>query len=187
MKNRLASLFSTIVIAGTIGATIFGCSSKDKTTVTVPPTADFKTKKALVYTDSAFVISLPTAFTPNGDGINDGYFPVSTHLTNTHFQLTISTLSGTVVYQSNDFSAAWNGKTTTGATATDYKYNVAISFSTLKGKNVDTSTYLYLVPTNKTTFCASFVPTDTAYYIFPDQLDIATGHKTYNTNETVCP
>ncbi len=177
-----------ILAAICIGGTFFACKKKDSTaTIPVTPTAaDFKVKKVLDYTDSAFVLSLPTAFTPNGDGVNDVYAPIATHLTDTHFQLTVSTLSGVVVYTTNDCTSGWNGHNTSGALMTDYKYNVAISFSTAKGKNVDTSTYLYLVPTNPSLHCATFMIADTGSYIFPDQIDVLTGYKAYNTNEVVC-
>ena len=166
-------------------ALLLACEKNKKINpVDPPPTFDFKTKKKLVYTDSAFMISLPTAFTPNGDGVNDGFSPIATHLGSSHYQLTITTLSGTVVYQTTDNTLAWNGRSTTGATLTDYKYNVAISFSTARGRNVDTSTYLYLVPTTNT--CARFVWADTSFYAFPDQLD-TNGMRAYLTNEVVCP
>ncbi len=166
---------------------IFSCSKKDNNPSPTPvtPVADFKTKKMLTYTDSSFLLTLPTAFTPNGDGVNDVYAPMGMHITNTNYSLTITTMAGTTVFQTNDHSVAWMGRNSSGAMQTDYKYNVAISFKTATGKIIDTSTYLYLVPT--TTTCTKMVATDTAYYAFPDQLDMTTGLKTFATNEAICP
>ncbi len=167
-------------------AAFFSCSKKDNSTpITVTPTADFKNKKKLVYADSSFLLTLPTAFTPNGDGVNDTYFPIGMHISNAHYSLTITTVAGATVYQTNDYTAAWNGRNTSGIVQTDYKYNVAISFTTARGRAVDTSTYVYLIPTTNT--CAKLVWADTAYYAFPDQIDISTGFRAYATNEVVCP
>lgn len=107
------------------------------------------------------------------------------HISNTSFSLTITTMAGATVFQTNDHAVAWTGRNASGVVQTDYKYNVAISFKTAVGKTVDTSTYLYLVPT--TTTCAKMVAADTAYYAFPDQLDVTTGLRTYATNEVTCP
>jgi len=52
---------------------------------------------------------LPTAFTPNGDGINDYFKPVSSEPLS-EYQLFIFDRWGEVVFQSSDFEQGWDGR-----------------------------------------------------------------------------
>lgn len=52
----------------------------------------------------------PTAFSPNGDGINDEFFPIGIDLVNMNFQLLIYDRWGNIVYESMNIDYKWNGE-----------------------------------------------------------------------------
>lgn len=52
----------------------------------------------------------PTAFSPNGDGINDEFFPIGIDLINMNFQLLIYDRWGNIVYESMNIDYKWNGE-----------------------------------------------------------------------------
>lgn len=66
----------------------------------------------------------PNAFTPDGDGINDVFFPVYSSVS--EFQMTIFDRWGHVVFKTEDINTPWDGKVNGGTDATTgvyvYKY-----------------------------------------------------------------
>ncbi|MBL7105506.1 MAG: gliding motility-associated C-terminal domain-containing protein [Bacteroidales bacterium] len=63
-----------------------------------------------IFVEVRFRVLAPTAFSPNGDGIND-YFRVRGLGTDLHtFDLTIFDRWGAIVFETNDFDTFWNGK-----------------------------------------------------------------------------
>lgn len=66
----------------------------------------------------------PTIFTPNGDLINDQFFPVGRDIDS--FKMSIHDRWGKVVFTSTNI--AWNGKRSNGATATagEYLYQITV-------------------------------------------------------------
>ncbi|MBK7288211.1 MAG: gliding motility-associated C-terminal domain-containing protein [Flavobacteriales bacterium] len=66
----------------------------------------------------------PNAFTPDGDGINDVFFPVYSSVS--EFQMTIFDRWGHVVFETEDINTPWDGKVNGGTDATTgvyvYKY-----------------------------------------------------------------
>lgn len=66
----------------------------------------------------------PNAFTPDGDGINDVFFPV--HSSVSEFNMVIFDRWGHVVFETDDINTAWDGKVNGGTDATSgvyvYKY-----------------------------------------------------------------
>lgn len=54
------------------------------------------------------VIYIPSAFTPNGDGLNDYFFPVTNNFNRLHVK--IFNRWGEVVFESNDFYPGWDGQ-----------------------------------------------------------------------------
>ncbi|NQU34550.1 MAG: gliding motility-associated C-terminal domain-containing protein [Bacteroidetes bacterium] len=52
----------------------------------------------------------PNAFTPNGDGLNDEFKPVTNTIDIAPFTLLIYNRWGALIYQTNDISQGWDGK-----------------------------------------------------------------------------
>ncbi len=84
--------------------------------------------KDTIFVDNACPFFIPTAFTPNNDGINDAY-KIITDGTN-DFELSIFNRWGKMVYHSSDPDESWNG-TFEGLPEEmgTYIYAVAIQFS----------------------------------------------------------
>ena len=125
-------------------------------------------------------IYLATAFTPNGDGLNDlygvqgasalspGYF--------SSFLMKIYDTTGTLVFQSIGATVRWDGMDmTTGTQSTRYKFYVKINYTTAGNITDSGGTYLFLLSSNATRTCVTRVYTDTAKYEFVDQFDARTG------------
>jgi gliding motility-associated-like protein len=55
-------------------------------------------------------IYTPTAFSPNGDGINDEFKPVIAGDENQPYEMTIYDRNGLVVFETNDINKGWDGK-----------------------------------------------------------------------------
>lgn len=58
-----------------------------------------------------FHLFSPDAFTPNDDGINDGFLPPLLQDINYPYKMSIYTVSGNEIFSSNQKGVAWNGKT----------------------------------------------------------------------------
>ncbi len=58
-------------------------------------------------------VRLPNAFTPNGDGVNDLFAPVFNH-TPSSYHLVITDRWGTVLFETTDPAAAWDGRDSRG-------------------------------------------------------------------------
>lgn len=101
----------TVIDPGIYSLTITtsdGCKSTDSTTVSLEcPTTVF----------------MPTAFTPNGDGVNDTYLPIGYNITK--YTIRIFNRWGQLVYVSSDFTTGWDGRA--------------------KGVKCETGSYLYYV------------------------------------------
>ncbi len=73
--------------------------------VTVPITLDIERS------DCAPEIFFPNVFSPNGDGLNDEFFPsIGTSLTFSSYDLKVFNRWGQVVYQSTAFDRGWDGQ-----------------------------------------------------------------------------
>lgn len=163
--------------------TIIGCSHQKNTLV--KPVAK-SSNNPLLYIDSPFAFVLPNAFTPNGDGKNDLYRPVSAGLTNNNFRLTITRQNGDTVFQSVDYHTAWQGIDMQGHPDTTYRHNVFVTFTNAHGSTIDTSTILYLL-TPSPQGCIRAIQPDLQTYIFEDQLDPTNFRSVYPTSESFCP
>ena len=133
---------------------------------------------------------LPTAFTPNGDGIDDVYRILGNQSDIARFLLTIYDTTGTLVFRSTAASRAWDGTdTTTGKLSTKYKFYVEIAYTTTGNKSVSAGTFLFLLSTNTSLGCLNIAPADSASYEFEDQFNIVTGsgfNPSIASNETFC-
>jgi len=189
MKKTLILALAVVAIYG------FATGCKKSDTGTTPASTDtltaFAKNLALTCTHAfsaqgdSSIFALPTAFTPNGDGVNDVYHIMGLYPYFTTYQLTVYKINGTKVFQTTNAATSWQGTDTTGAKCTDYKYWVKIKYTT-PDKSVDTGTYLFLLPTNTAMSCVNRVTADTASYKFPDQFNVNTGTFSYSTNEVFC-
>lgn len=66
----------------------------------------------VVFTSPPEIIKIffPNAFTPNGDGLNDVFKPVTNSLDCEHYSISIYNRWGAMIYQSNDITVGWDGK-----------------------------------------------------------------------------
>jgi len=71
-----------------------GCSTKTSQSITI---------------EQNYTLLAPTAFTPNGDNMNDDFMPKALLLKELPFTLTIYDRQGKLVYQTTDSSQPWDG------------------------------------------------------------------------------
>jgi gliding motility-associated-like protein len=141
----------------------------------------------LIYVDSPFALIAPTAFTPNGDGINDAYGIFCTDTNSDSFLLKVIRTNGDVVFQTTDRMFRWDG-TVNGKLAQDYGYNVSIRFrDTKSGQLIDTTTYLFCPTTDTTRWCLQVPDSDIPKYLFGDQIDPNNIPFFLATMERFCP
>ena len=132
-------------------------------------------------------ICLPTAFTPNGDGINDLHHIMKFSLSiYSSFQLTIYRTTGDKVIQLSNANSSWDGVDSARYVCKDSRYYVTIKYTTAGGISVDTGTYVYLLQSNASKTCVNAIEADKPYYKFPDQWDPITVTFPYITNEIFC-
>lgn len=62
------------------------------------------------YTEERPEFFIPSAFTPNGDGLNDVFY-VKANFEPTHYDLTIMNRGGDVVFRAKNINVGWDGKT----------------------------------------------------------------------------
>jgi gliding motility-associated-like protein len=70
--------------------------------------ADSTSKEIFIKQD--FSIYFPNAFTPNGDGDNEGWKPEGTGIDENNYQLYIYDRWGEMIFKTQDFNEYWNGK-----------------------------------------------------------------------------
>jgi gliding motility-associated-like protein len=108
-SNSNATNQLTNVVAGTYQVTVTDAANCTSTSsVTVSLTACGNTPSPTTPIDSLVVLEMPTVFTPNGDGANDLYVPVSEH----GIQLksfVILNRWGNVMHETSS-SISWDGK-----------------------------------------------------------------------------
>lgn len=56
-------------------------------------------------------VYIPNAFTPDGDGINDFFFPKGANLSSTNFEMLIFNRWGELIFESYHMDNAWDGRT----------------------------------------------------------------------------
>jgi gliding motility-associated-like protein len=78
-----------------------------------------------------FFFNIPTAFTPNGDNLNDFFRPVATGDLIRQFSMVIYNRWGQMIFETSDYSAGWDGKDATAGV-----YGWVISYSDMVGKFV---------------------------------------------------
>ncbi len=123
---------------------------------------------------------VPTAFTPNGDGMND-VFQVSYDKLNTDSSvITIWDMQGTMVF-TGKITQRWEGVDLKGAKCPAGQYPVNVKLMDINGTVVNTCTCVTLLK-----YSGSCIPTGGTTYYFPDQIDVTTGFS-FATNDKLCP
>ena len=69
-----------------------------------------------------FLVFIPTAFTPNGDGMNEALFVLGDDIDRTDFRLMIFDRWGERIFETTDLSEGWDGSYK-GSPAQDGVYN----------------------------------------------------------------
>jgi len=178
----------TSVLAGLM--IINGCTKPNIVSSGVSAFADSLAKnctQAFVGPGDSGNYCLPTAFTPNGDGINDFYLiQGGGNGTFSSFNISIYRTTGALVYQMNSPATKWNGRNASDSLLSDYKYYVTVKYTTTGNKTVNAWTYLYLLSTNTTKLCVNDVIADTANYKFPDEYNYLTGTYGRTTMDIFC-
>lgn len=68
------------------------------------------TVSKMVSIDKDYNLLAPTAFSPNGDGINDTWLPQALHNGDANFRVMIYNKAGVLVFESSDPNREWDGK-----------------------------------------------------------------------------
>ena len=71
----------------------------------------------IVEGDYAFF--LPNSFTPNGDGVNDEFFPVGDKISADNYSFKVFNRWGEMVFSTNEFGTGWDGKYKNNQVSTD--------------------------------------------------------------------
>ena len=138
----------------------------------------------LVITDnsSGYIMALPTAFTPNDDGLNDHMRAIYYRMDTTGYQLTIR-LGGQVLFQTNSVSAGWDGHYAGGVPAPEGKYQVDVRFRGPAGNLIDTCNVVTLLKYDMAKHC---LETHGRVYHFENDFDPA-GCFRAGCAEPICP
>ncbi len=67
-----------------------------------------------LYVEPDFTLYVPNAFTPNGDGVNDGFFPKGTGIDPNDFEMWIFDRWGNMIWESQIWGKAWDGRANGG-------------------------------------------------------------------------
>jgi gliding motility-associated-like protein len=185
--------FLLATLLGICTLSYFSCKkSSSSTPSTTTPSAFADSLKAdcihpFIGRGDTLSLYLPTAFTPNGDGVNDIYKIIGFTDSFSSFNLSIYDTTGALVWLSTSAARRWEGTdTATGRLSTKYKFYVKIKYTTEHGITDSGSTFVYLLSAG--TGCVHAVAADSASYEFIDQFDPATGfNAAWGSYETYCP
>ena len=131
---------------------------------------------------SSLFYYLPTAFTPNGDLINDRFYLYFHGLDTNASTLTVWYLNGTEVFTGR-ITQHWDGKDLNGKLCAAGQYPVYLQLKTLAGATVNTCACVTIL-----TYTGGCIKTNGITYYFPDQASpvFGTGF-VFTTNEQLCP
>mgnify|MGYP003337223413 CR=1 FL=1 len=162
---------------------VIGCLPK-KGTVTAFPCSSCDTNVVVHLPDTNSVrYYLPTAFTPNGDGINDVFWIFQTGLDPDSCRMTIYDRNGKTVF-SNTITHAWDGSDMGGAICAAGKYPVALHLNYVSGAtriNMDICACVTILK-----YSGSCINTGGITYHFPDQIALDSGF-VFPTMDQICP
>ena len=59
--------------------------------------------------EGEYALFLPNSFTPNGDGMNDSFYPVGDKISVENYSFKIFNRWGEMVFSTREFGASWDG------------------------------------------------------------------------------
>lgn len=138
------------------------------------------------YGDATTSITLPTAFTPNKDGLNDVFRPLMTGTRPANYTFTVYTLDGRQIYQTTIPNAGWDAyNPATFVYYTAGNFRASISFTPAGGNPVTENFFFTILPYDTTSKCWK---TNGRTYYFEDQIDPVTGAVARPVSaEILCP
>lgn len=164
----------------TVALLLTQCKKEDDENT--PPVSGCNSEFHFAYRSDSFAFTLPTAFTPNGDGKNDIYLPVTNRADITEYQIkVIDDATNSIVFQSSSINVAWGGSGSTG-----YSHTVLVRFKDPYGNMVDTCSHVWKLDSG-IGGCVKTKTADAHRYVFIDEIDPETGGAYYNTGEVYCP
>ena len=127
---------------------------------------------------------VPTAFTPNGDGLNDIFRVTFHNLVADSSTITIWDLNGKEVYagyvSTNNHANGWDGTDFSGNKCPAGLYPVYVQLLTNKGIIVNECTSVTLLQ-----YTGKCIKGNAAAYKFEDQINVDSGF-VYQTNDVFC-
>lgn len=93
-------------------------------------------------TDSISNVFMPNVFTPNGDSINDVFFPILDEITSMSFS--IFNRYGNLIFETTKVKGFWDGYTTSGIPCTDGVYFCSLIATGIDGKQFKEKTFIQL-------------------------------------------
>ncbi|PWH86773.1 PKD domain-containing protein [Brumimicrobium oceani] len=93
------------------------------------------------------ILEIPNVFTPNNDGVNDGFYInyIAAYETITEFEIVILNRWGTVVKTYSEPDFIWDGTNKSGNKVSDGTYFYKANFSTIKGQNYEEHGFVQVV------------------------------------------
>lgn len=91
------------------------------------------TVKGIVIVENVYTFYAPSAFSPNDDGINDGFRLFGNGIDTTTFHLQIFDRWGEVIFESDNINKTWDGKVKNGKIAPVGTYTWLAKFRDFKG------------------------------------------------------
>ena len=137
--------------------------------------------KQLVMMDS--VLFLPNAFTPDNNGLNDGFRPLGKTTEWTDYSFSVFSLNGQLVFETTNPQDAWNGHLKQQISSPTL-FRVAVTLK-YKEQLIDKCTYVYWLANDGTCVRIGDVHPGTLY--FEDMFNMETGSIFYMSAENLCP
>ena len=69
--------------------------------------------------EGEYAFFLPNSFTPNGDGVNDEFYPVGDKVSVDNYSFKVFNSWGEMVFSTNEFGTGWDGKYQNNQVSTD--------------------------------------------------------------------
>lgn len=179
MKQTLILILSIISLV-----CIFRCTKNSSNPIKNIATCTTSTTKPIVHTPDTLTglwYYLASAFTPNGDGINDElrlYY--NNRLNVDSSTITIWDMNGNGVFEGT-INEKWNGKDLKGVLCPAGHYPLYLKLRTTAGQQINTCGCVTIL-----NYKGNCIYTGGYAYAVPDELDTATGY-TLATLDHLCP